>query len=83
MKVMPLHSAVTGGSLAIVRALLDHRAPVNARQQWVGRRFTLLHNVGIDLWWSSCCNAVRIALPPTMTASPPSISPRRVATPTL
>jgi uncharacterized protein len=33
MKVMPLHSAVTGRNLAIVRALLEHGAPVNARQQ--------------------------------------------------
>ena len=33
MRVMPLHSAVTARSLAIVRALLDHGAPPNARQQ--------------------------------------------------
>lgn len=32
-KVMPLHSAVTGRNLAVVRALLEHGAPVNARQQ--------------------------------------------------
>jgi len=33
MHVMPLHSAVTARSLDIVRALLDHGAPPNARQQ--------------------------------------------------
>ena len=33
MKVMPLHSAVTGRNIAIARALLEHGAPVNARQQ--------------------------------------------------
>jgi uncharacterized protein len=33
MKVMPLHSAAAGRNLAIVRALLEHGAPVNARQE--------------------------------------------------
>jgi ankyrin repeat protein len=33
MKVMPLHSAVTNKNIAIMRALLEHGAPVNARQQ--------------------------------------------------
>jgi ankyrin repeat protein len=33
MKVMPLHSAAAGRNLAIVRALLEHGAPVNAKQQ--------------------------------------------------
>jgi len=32
-KVMPLHSAATGRNVAIVRALLEHGAPPNARQQ--------------------------------------------------
>lgn len=32
-RVMPLHSAATGGNVAIVRALLEHGAPPNARQQ--------------------------------------------------
>ena len=33
MKVMPLHSAAAGRNLAIVRALLEHGAPVNAKQE--------------------------------------------------
>jgi ankyrin repeat protein len=40
MKVMPLHSAAAGRNLAIVRALLEHGAPVNARQQ---QGWTTLH----------------------------------------
>ncbi len=37
MKVMPLHSAVAGRNLVIVRLLLEHGAPPNARQQqgWI------------------------------------------------
>ncbi len=33
MQVMPLHSAASARSLAAARLLLDHGAPVNARQQ--------------------------------------------------
>ena len=33
MKVMPLHSAAAGRSVAIVRDLLEHGAPPNARQE--------------------------------------------------
>jgi ankyrin repeat protein len=33
MKVMPLHSAAAAHNLAMVRALLEHGAPPNARQQ--------------------------------------------------
>jgi uncharacterized protein len=40
MKVMPLHSAVTTKNVAIVRALLEHGAPLNARQQ---QGWTSLH----------------------------------------
>lgn len=40
MKVMPLHSAVAGRNLAIVRLLLEHGAPSNARQQ---QGWTALH----------------------------------------
>ena len=32
-KVMPLHSAAAGRNLAIVRDLLEHKAPPNAKQQ--------------------------------------------------
>ena len=40
MQVMPLHSAAAGRNLAIVRALLEHGAPVNARQH---QGWTALH----------------------------------------
>ena len=40
MEVMPLHSAVASQSLEIVRLLLEHGAPVNARQS---EDFTPLH----------------------------------------
>ncbi|HEY7098731.1 MAG TPA: ankyrin repeat domain-containing protein [Terriglobales bacterium] len=33
MRVMPLHSAAAARNVAVVRALLDHGAPANARQQ--------------------------------------------------
>ncbi|HVO79973.1 MAG TPA: ankyrin repeat domain-containing protein [Terriglobales bacterium] len=33
MKVMPLHSAAAAHNLAIIRALLEHGAPPNARQE--------------------------------------------------
>jgi uncharacterized protein len=34
MKLMPLHSAASARNLEAVRLLLEHGAPVNARQQW-------------------------------------------------
>jgi uncharacterized protein len=40
MKVMPLHSAAAARNLAIARALLEHGAPVNAKQQ---QGWTALH----------------------------------------
>jgi uncharacterized protein len=40
MQVMPLHSAAAARNLAIARALLEHGAPVNARQQ---KGWTALH----------------------------------------
>jgi ankyrin repeat protein len=40
MKVTPLHSAAAGRNLAIGRALLEHGAPVNAKQQ---QGWTALH----------------------------------------
>ena len=40
MKVTPLHSAAAGRHTAIVHALLDHGAPVNAKQQ---QGWTALH----------------------------------------
>lgn len=40
MKVMPLHSAAAARNIAIVRALLEHGAPVNAKQM---RGYTALH----------------------------------------
>ena len=54
MKVMPLHSAAAGRNLAIVRALLEHGAPVNARQQ---QGWTTLHEAaqqGDEAWWNCC-----------------------------
>ncbi len=41
MKIMPLHSACAGGHTAIVRTLIAHGAPVNARQ---AEGFTPLHS---------------------------------------
>lgn len=40
MKVAPLHSAAAGGRANIVRALLEHGAPANARQE---QGWTALH----------------------------------------
>jgi ankyrin repeat protein len=40
MKVTPLHSAAAGRHMALVRALLESGAPVNARQQ---KNWTALH----------------------------------------
>jgi ankyrin repeat protein len=40
MKVTPLHSAAAGRHMALVRALLEHGAPVNAKQQ---QSWTALH----------------------------------------
>ncbi len=41
MQVMPLHSAATSRSMAIVQTLLDQGAPVNAKQQ---QGWTALHS---------------------------------------
>lgn len=45
MKVMPLHSAAAGRSLAVVRALVEHGALANARQE---QGWTALHAAAQD-----------------------------------